>query len=375
MARPAPQPGIDDIKPYIPGAAPEGTSGRPVYKLASNESALGPSPKAMDAYAEATKSLHLYPDGSARALREAIGALHDLEPDRIVCGAGSDEILQFLTKAYLGPGDSIVMSRHGFSVYHILAQGCGASTIFAEETNLTADVDAMLEAVDETTRLCFIANPNNPTGTVISGDELRRLRAGLREDILLVVDSAYAEYMEWDSYEDGAEMVRESVSSGAENVVMTRTFSKIYGLGGIRLGWAYCPPSIAEVLNKVRGPFNVSLPAIAAGVAAINDQDFVRRNVEHNREERARITQAIRGLGFTVGDSHGNFVLVQGRGDAAVADAAIADAEGLITFLKSRGVTVRQMGGYFLPDHVRISIGSREANDALLAALEDYAAR
>ena len=367
MTRPQPRPGIDDIKPYVPGSAVTGYDG-PVYKLASNESALGPSPKAMEAYEAAAGKLHVYPDGSARVLREALAARYGLAPELIVCGAGSDEILQLLCKAYLGPGDNIVMSRHGFSVYHILAQGCGASTKFAEEKNLTADVDALLAQVDENTRILFIANPNNPTGTAVSGEELARLREGLREDVLLVIDAAYAEYMDWVDYDDGTSLVRQAIGTGAENTVMTRTFSKIYGLGGLRLGWAFCPPSIAEVLNKVRGPFNVSLAAIEAGVAAVSDDEFVEDNRDHNRRERARITQRLRGLGFDVGDSHGNFVLARGRGDAPVEDIS-----ALIEFLKSRGVTVRQMGGYFLPDYVRISIGSTEANDVCLNAISEYA--
>ena len=370
MTRPAPRPGIDDIRPYVPGSSESSFKGK-VYKLASNESALGPSPKAMEAYSRVSASLHLYPDGDATALRRAISDLYDLEMAQIVCGAGSDELISLLCRSYLGPEDTIVQTRHGFSMYHIYAKTCGAATAFADEKDLTADVDSILAVVTDTTRIVFLANPNNPTGTVIGEDEVRRLRDGLREDIILVLDAAYAEFMDWEKYNAGEALVRDSVANGQENVVMLRTFSKVYGLGSLRLGWGYFPPSIAQVMNKMRSPFNNNAAALAAGEAAIGDQDFLRQNVEHNRAERDRLTQAINGMGFEVVPSHTNFLLIRARG--ADKYACTEEATALLAYFEQNGILVRQMGGYFLPDYVRISIGSREANDAMLAVLEKFA--
>ncbi|MEO0398337.1 MAG: histidinol-phosphate transaminase [Pseudomonadota bacterium] len=358
--RPVARPGILDIAPYKPGRSTAPGAG-PVFKLSSNESALGPSPKAVTAMTAAGAGLHLYPDGSARALREAIGAVHGLDPDRIICGAGSDELLQLLVRAYAGPGDSVVQSDHGFLVYSIAAQSCGATPRFAPETDLTADVDALLAAVDETTRLVFLANPNNPTGTYLPDAEVRRLRASLPSDVVLVLDAAYAEYVDAPDYEAGAALVEEY-----ENIVMTRTFSKIYGLGGLRLGWAYCPAAIADVLNRIRGPFNISGPAIAAGVAAVEDQDFVARNRAHNGSERARMAEHLQTLGIKTTKSVGNFLL---------ADFALDNGKSAgdaVDFLLRQGVLVRNVTAYKLPEWLRVSIGPKEANDAFLAGVEEY---
>lgn len=361
--QPTPRPGILDIAPYVPGSS-KAPGVDKVYKLSSNESALGASPLAIEAYHAAAGELHLYPDGSATALREKIGALHGLDPARIICGSGSDEILQLLTRAYVGPGDSIVQSDHGFLVYALAAKSCGAEVRFAPEKNLTADVDAMLACVDVTTRMVFLANPNNPTGTYIPDAEVRRLREQLREDVILVIDSAYAEYMEEPDYAAGEALVEENA-----NVVMTRTFSKIYGLGAIRLGWGYFPVSIADVINRIRGPFNVNAPAIAAGVEALGDQEFVNRNREFNKAERDRMAQAIGGAGLTTQRSFGNFILVQFPSEPG---KTAADANA---FLRSKGVIVREMGAYKLPDWLRVSVGTREGNDAFLDAISEFMLR
>ncbi len=351
MATPSPRPGILDIAPYKPGLAP-----RAAFNLASNESALGASKKAIDAYGAAARSIHLYPDGSSSALRTRIGEVYGLDPQRIICGAGSDELLQLLCRAYAGAGDTIVQSEHGFLVYALAAKACGAGVRSAPERNLTADVDAMRALIESATRIVFIANPNNPTGTYVSDREIRRLRDGLREDVLLVVDSAYAEYMEEDDYDAGAALVEES-----DNVVMTRTFSKIYGLAGLRLGWAFCPAAVADVLNRIRGPFNVGAPAQAAALAALDDQDFVARNREHNRGERDRMAQQLGGLGLEFTPSFANFILVRiPEGRAAPVRRA----------LEAGGVLVRDMAAYRLPDHLRISIGSTEANRRAIELLE-----
>ena len=361
--KPTPRPGILDIAPYVPGrsgkdADKDGYAG-PIYKLSSNESALGASPFAIAAYGENAGNLHLYPDGGATQLRTAISKHENIDPNRIICGAGSDEILQLLCRAYLGEGDNIVQSEHGFLVYSLAAQACGAVTHFAPETNLTANVDTLLEFVDERTRLVFIANPNNPTGTYLPASEIERLHAGLRSDIILVIDAAYAEYMEEDDYDCGAELVERF-----DNVIMTRTFSKIYGLGALRLGWAYGAPEIIDALHRIRGPFNVSSAAQIAGIAAIEDQDFVRRNLVHNRTQRDIMVQRVRGLGLEVHPSFGNFILVKFPMEEGFS------ASQMETWLASKGVMVREMKAYRLPDYLRISIGSEEANTCLMDLLE-----
>src|SRR5690349_17390579 len=262
---PVPGPGILDIAPYVGGESKAEGVERPI-RLASNESALGPSPKAMAAYRALADDIHRYPDGTAIELREALGRVHNLDPARIVCGSGSDELIGMLLRAYAGPGSEVLYSRHGFLMYPIGALSVGATPVAAPETDLIADVDALLERVTERTRIVFIANPNNPTGTYLPISEMRRLHQGLPPRVVLAIDAAYAEFVNRNDFEPGISLVNR-----AENVVMLRTFSKIYALAGLRLGWAYCPEAIADVLNRIRGPFNVSLAAQAAGVAAIED--------------------------------------------------------------------------------------------------------
>ena len=356
MTTPTPKPGILDIKPYVPGSS-HAPGAEVVYKLSSNESALGPSPAAVEA-SQAISSLELYPDGGSTALREKIAEIHGLNADHIVCGAGSDEILQMLVKAYAGVGDNIVQSDHGFLVYALAAKSCGAEVRFAPEKDLTTDVDALLAQIDANTKIVFVANPNNPTGTYISDDEMRRLRAGMREDILLVIDSAYAEYMECDDYSDGTKIVEEN-----DNVVMTRTFSKIYGLAALRLGWAYCPAAIADVLNRIRGPFNVTETAQRAGIAALGDQEFVIRNRTFNAEQRKRMADALGQMGLTLTQSAGNFLLFK---------APDGDASSLQSWLRQRGVIVREMHAYKLAEWLRVSVGPLEANEKFLSLMSDY---
>ena len=358
MSAPTPRPGILDISPYVGGASSAPGADK-VYKLSSNESALGASPKALDAYKEAAQSLHHYPDGAATALREKIGDTYNLDPSRIVCGSGSDELLQLLTKAYAGEGDNIVQSEHGFLVYALAAKTAGAEPRFAPEKNLTTDIDALLKGVDDKTRIVFVANPNNPTGTYIPTSSLRRLREELRRDILLVIDAAYAEYVEEKDYDAGAALVEEF-----DNVVMTRTFSKIYGLAALRLGWGYCPPAIADVLNRIRGPFNVNAAALAAGVAALEDQAFIEKNKTHNREERDYLAQQLGGMGLEFTPSFGNFILVKFPEDPG------RNASDVSAYLKSEGVIVREMGAYRLDQYLRVSIGDKASNRKLIELLE-----
>src|SRR6266436_1309389 len=273
---PTPRPGLLDIAPYVGGEAQIAGVERPI-RLASNESALGPSAMAVAAYRALAGEIHRYPEGNAVELREALGRRHGLDPARIVCGAGSDELIALLLRSYAGPGDEVLYSRHGFLMYPIGAMSVGATPIAAPERALTTDVDALLERVNERTRLVFIANPNNPTGTYLGAAEMVRLHAGLPPYVVLAIDAAYAEFVNRNDYEPGA-----ALGDRADNVVMLRTFSKIYALAGLRLGWAYCPPAIAEILNRLRGPFNVSAPALAAGVAAVEDIEALARARAHN---------------------------------------------------------------------------------------------
>lgn len=360
---PQPRPGILDIEPYVPGSA-KAPGAAVVYKLSANESALGASPLAIEAYRAASDKLHLYPDGSALALREKIGATYGLDPARIVCGAGSDEILQLLTRAYAGPGDNIVQSEYGFLVYALAAKSCGAEVRHAPEKNLTADVDAMLALVDANTRLVFLANPNNPTGTYLPDTEVRRLAEGLPSDVILVIDAAYAEYMDAADYAAGEALVDENA-----NVVMTRTFSKIYGLGGLRLGWGYCSAPVADALNRIRGPFNVSAAAIATGVSALGDQAFVERNRAFNAAERASIAQQLGGLGLNFQAGYGNFLLIHFPPDGPLTAREAQDR------LRKGGVIVREMGAYRLGDWLRVSIGPTEANRRFIELLADLLPR
>jgi histidinol-phosphate aminotransferase len=275
---PQPLPGVLTIAPYVPGKS-EATGGDKVFKLSSNETPHGPSPRAIEAYRACADHLELYPDGAATELRAAIGRTYGLNPDRILCGAGSDEILNLIARAYIGAGDEAIHTEHGFLVYNIAIRGSNGTPVIAPETNLTTDVDAILARVTPKTKVVFLANPNNPTGTYLPFKEIRRLHAGLPKSVLLVLDAAYAEYVRRNDYESGIEL-----AGTAPNVIMTRTFSKIYGLAALRLGWCYGPAHVIDSLNRIRGPFNVSTPAMAAGIAALGDQAHVEDSVAHNEE-------------------------------------------------------------------------------------------
>src|SRR5476651_289350 len=285
--RPQPRPGVLDIAPYIPGKSTAPGVAK-VFKLSSNETPLGPGENAIAAYRLAAEHLQDYPDGSASALREAIGSVFGLDPARIVCGAGSDDLLNLLARAYLNDGDEAIHTTHGFLVYPIATLGTGAKPVVAPEKNFTADVDAILAAVTPKTKMVFLANPNNPTGTYVPFDEVKRLHKGLPPRALLVLDAAYAEYVRRNDYESGIELVATS-----ENVVMCRTFSKIHGLAALRLGWLYGPAHVVDALNRIRGPFNVNAPAIAAGIAAVEDTAFQDAAREHNARWLAWLTEEI----------------------------------------------------------------------------------
>ncbi len=359
---PRPREGVREIAAYVPGKSAGSGTGK-VHKLSSNESPLGPSSAALQAYAACAPDLALYPDGGSSVLREALAKVHAINPANIVCGAGSDELLQLLASGYLQSGDEAIYTEHGFLVYPIIIRANGATPVVVPECNLTADVDAILDAVTPKTRIVFLANPNNPTGTYISFDEVKRLHAGMPADCLLVLDAAYAEYVRRNDYEAGMELV-----STSKNVVMTRTFSKAYGLAGLRLGWAYCPENVADVLNRIRGPFNVAMPAIAAGTAAVQDSGHLARAVEHNELWLPKVTTAVEKLGLKVTPSAGNFVLVHFPQDETK-NAAEADA-----FLIANNVVVRRMDAYGLPGALRVSVGDEAGCTAFIDALRSFMA-
>ncbi|MGI6246799.1 MAG: histidinol-phosphate transaminase [Pseudochelatococcus sp.] len=358
--RPVPNAGVLAIDPYVPGRSSVAGVAK-IYKMSSNETPLGPSAAAIAAAQAALAHAEVYPDGGATRLREAIGGRFGLDPARIVCGAGSDDILHLLAQAYLGPGDEGIMTEHGFLVYKIAMLAAGATPVVVPEKNLTTDVDAILAHVTRRTKIVYIANPNNPTGTYLPFDEVKRLHAGLPAHVLLVLDGAYAEYARANDYSAGIELVSENA-----NVVMTRTFSKIHGLAALRLGWCYAPAEVAESLNRIRNPFNVNTQAAAAGIAALADEAHLAASVAHNTQWLAWLTESIRALGLEVTPSAANFLLVhfppeEGR------DARAADA-----FLAARGLVVRAVAAYGLPNALRVSVGTEEANRLLVEALAAF---
>jgi histidinol-phosphate aminotransferase len=363
MQRPQPRPGVLAIDPYVPGKSTAPGVAR-VFKLSSNETPLGPSRNAIAAYRAVADRLADYPDGTASALREAIGRSFGLDPHRIVCGAGSDDLLNLLADGYLRDGDEAIHTTHGFLVYPIATLGSGAKPVVAAEKNFTADVDAILAALSAHTKIVFLANPNNPTGTYVPFDEIKRLHRGLPPEVLLVLDAAYAEYVRRNDYESGIELVATS-----DNVVMCRTFSKIHGLAALRLGWMYGPAHVVDAINRIRGPFNVNAAAMAAGIAAIEDGAHIEAARAHNDKWLAWLSEEIRKLGLVVTPSVANFVLIHfpqtpGR------TAAEADA-----FLSKRGLILRRVSAYHLPDALRMTVGSEEANRLAVATLAEFIGR
>ena len=354
-----PRPGVLDIAPYKGGESAAPGANR-VFKLSANENPYGASPAAVEAFRACADRLADYPDGGATALREAIAEAEGLEAGRIVCGAGSDELISLLCQAYAGPGDEVVHSRHGFLMYAISARAAGATPIAAPEAALTADVDALLAACTERTTLLFLANPNNPTGTLLPAAEVARLADGLPPQTLLVLDAAYAEYVAAPDYDPGAGLV-----AARENVAMLRTFSKIHGLAALRLGWLYGPEPVVDVLQRVRGPFNVNAPAIAAGAAAVADRAHVEASVAKNAEWRRWLAARLAEQGIACTESHGNFLL---------ADVGEETAPDLDAFLKARGLICRRMEGYGLPGRLRVTVGTGEACEAVATAIAAFRA-
>lgn len=357
--RPVPRPGLLTIAPYVPGRSQAAPGVTPV-KLSANESPLGTSPRAQKAFlAAVAEGLEIYPEGTSKHLRTALGEVHGLDPERLICGNGSDDLLHLLAQAFLGEGDEAVMSKYGFSIYPIVTRAADAAIVMAEETDYTADVDAMLAAVTARTKMVFLANPNNPTGTYLPAAELRRLHAGLRPDILLIIDSAYAEFVTAEDYTAGIDLV-----DAARNVVMVRTFSKM-GLAAARVGWMYGPAEIIELLNRIRGPFNLNRPAIYAAAEAARDVEFNTRLRQYNAEWRDWLSQNLASNQMRVLPSQGNFILVLFP-DATQAAAAFQA-------LFDQGLIVREVGAsYGIPNGLRISIGPEDAMRRVVEILKEF---
>ena len=352
------QPGIMDIALYVSGEST--LKGRAdVLKLSSNENPLGCSPAAQAAFVAASGDLHRYPATDHAGLRGAIGEIYGLDPDRIICGVGSDEVLQFIVHSYAGPGDEVITTEHGFSMYPILARMVGAVPVTVAEADRRVDVDAILAAVTERTRIVFIANPANPTGTMLGADELQRLAEGLPPHVIFVHDGAYTEFA--DGFDGGASLVDRH-----PNVVMTRTFSKVHGLGGLRIGWGYAARDMIDVLNRVRQPFNLSNPQMAAAEAAIRDTGFTAAYVDLNARMRDWLRQSLIQMGIGCDESFANFVLARfdDADMAAAADAALRDD----------GILVRRVGGYGLPAALRITVGDEDGCRRIIATLGSFMA-
>ena len=358
---PKPKPGILDIAPYVGGKSRIEGVAEPM-KLSSNENALGAGETAREAYQAALKNIHMYPDGRANKLRDAVAVHHGLEPERLIFGNGSDEVFALLNQTYLTAGDNIVSGQYGFLAYRISALANEASVKLAPEPDFKLTPEAVLAQVDDRTRIVYVSSPSNPTGSYNTAEEIRRLHEGLGPDVLLVVDEAYAEFVTAPDWETSFPLARQ-----ADNIVVTRTFSKIHGLGGLRVGFGYAPLKVAEAVDRIRLPFNVSVPGIEAAVAALGDEAHQTASRELVETWRPRLTQAIRGFGFDVFPSAGNFVLVRFTDETRNAAAAN-------DYLNSKGIIVRPVGGYGLPDCLRITVGTEDQNRAVIDALSEFAA-
>ena len=350
MRSPSPRPELEMIFPYVPGSVDED---RDKLILSSNESALGPSPRALEVYRNSEKYLSRYPDGGSGQLRRSLARYHRLDPDRIVCGNGSDELLGLIGQAYLRPGDEVIYSQYGFLMYPIIARAMGAIPIAAAERQMRSDVDSLLRAVTDKTRVIFLANPNNPTGSYLTRQEVTDLHAALPQDVLLVIDAAYAEFVDREDYSSSLEL-----AMAYDNVVMTRTFSKIYALAGVRLGWMYGSKGVIESIQRVRGPFNVNSVAQRVGLAAFEDRESLQASYLHTQTYRPWLSQRLTSLGLTVYDSVTNFLLVE-----------VDQAEDVRRSLYDRHIVVRGMAAYHLPSCLRITVGTESELETFLATL------
>jgi histidinol-phosphate aminotransferase len=347
-----------EIENYIPGKSKVGD--KKVIKLSSNENALGASPKALIAYIEHAKDVFRYADGSARLLREKIAQKNNINPNQILCGAGSDEIIALLTSSFAGVGDEIIYSEHGFLMYPISAQRVGAKAVKVKEKNLKTDIDAIINAVNKKTKIIFIANPNNPTGSYLNKDEINKLITNIPSNVLIVLDHAYEEFVVVDDYYDGLEMV-----NNYKNVVLTRTFSKIYGLASLRIGWSYSSQYIADILNKARGPFNVSGPAQVSALASLDDDDFMQASKNHNTKWLKTLNQELGAINkIKIHPSIANFILIDFLSDK--------NCENINQKLLENSIIFREMKGYGLPSCLRATIGSDEENEIVINNLKNF---
>jgi len=362
MTKPAPKDWILGIHAYVPGKS-AADDGRPLIKLSANENPLGTSKAVREAFVAATADMATYPDPAAEKLRAAIGAVHGLDPDRIIYGTGSDELLHIAASAYAGPGDEILYVRYGFAVYDIAARRVGATPVIAPDKDYATDVDALLAAVTDKTKIVFLANPNNPTGTMTSREEIARLHAGLRPDILFVLDQAYAEYLEDGEDDGGLELAKT-----ASNILVTRTFSKIYGLAAERIGWGYGSPEVIDILHRIRAPFNVTTAGQAAAIAAIGDSEWVAFSRTHNARWRDWLASEVAALsnhGLRAVPSKTNFLLILFDGKLT--------AEAAMKGLWDEGYATRWLPGQGLPNGLRITIGTKAQNRAVAAKLRAMA--
>ncbi len=355
-----PRPGIETIQPYQGGKPIEEVQREigieDIIKLASNENPLGPSPMAMEAIKRAAGRVNLYPDGNAFYLKNELAEHLEITPECLIFGNGSHDVLQIIGETYISPDDEVIYSESAFLVYMLVTIICGATSVVTPRRDYAHDLDAMADAITDATKAIFIANPNNPTGTMLTTDETERFLARVPDDVFVVFDEAYYEYVERPDYPQTLPYVEEG-----RNVIVTRTFSKIYGLAGLRIGYGIAKPSTIDMLNRVRQPFNCNVIAQAAGRAALNDAEHVRRSLEFNAAGKIYLYEAFTQLGLEYVETEGNFILVQlGRSGQGVSEA-----------LLRKGVIVRPMAAYDFPDAVRVTIGKPDENKRFISALRE----
>ncbi len=365
------RPGLNVLSAYVPGEAKLPGYANPI-RLASNENALGASPKATEAFSKVASQLHRYPDPSARLLRETLAKKFQLDDNRIVCGAGSDELIELIAQGYAGPGDEVIYSQYGFGKYAITIISVGAKPVMVPEKNFTTQVDGILAAVNARTKIIFLANPNNPTGSMLAASDIRRLHQGLPPYVLLVLDAAYADYVDDKTYEAGYQL-----ASNSENVIVLRTFSKIYALAALRIGWAYAHPAVIDIINRIRGPFTLSAPAQSAACAALEDEAHVEKARQHNRQYLPWFRKQMLEMGFQVLPSAGNFVLVRFSEGEQPQQKQVGNQKALEvkSYLNQQGIIIRPLDPYGLHDCLRITIGTAEEMKTVVQKLKDYQSR
>ena len=355
-----PKRGIDTIKIYKGGTSK--ISGiKNIIKLSSNESPLGPSKKAIDAYQKSSSKLSRYPELTAESLQQIVASKFNLNSDQIICGTGSDEILIFVALAFCSPGDEIIHAQHGFEMYPIVTKYVGAESVLAEEIDYKISINSILDNVSDSTKIIFIANPNNPTSTYLNRKELRLLMNKISKNIVVVIDAAYAEFTDADDYDRTFDLANEY-----ENVIITRTFSKAYSLAGLRLGWGYASKILIDIIKKVRPPFNLPHGAIAAGIAALHDDDHLHKVVKHNSNIKSWFIDELNNLGFKAYKTQANFVFV------LIPEKENQSASIINDYLISNGIAVRYLLSYGLDNALRITLGTREELDLTIKMLKEF---